>query len=99
LFVFFRLWPGAAAPCVGPHDTMISQQNAVKIAQEFVRARLPTCPVRLDSPSARRERGRDRHHWVIIFDRVLPPDVVQSPAEVIVLVDETSGTPELELAL
>jgi hypothetical protein len=34
-----------------------------------------------------------------MFERVLPPDVVQSPAEVIVLVDETSGTPEFELAL
>lgn len=78
---------------------MISQQDAVKIAQEFVQARLPTCPVRLDSPSAQRKRRGDRHHWVIMFERVLPTNVVQSPAEVIVLVDETSGTPELELAL
>jgi len=94
-----RPWLGVAAFIVRPHDTMISQQDAVKIAKEFVQARLPTCPVRLDSPFTRREPDGDRHRWVIMFERVLPPDVVQSPAEVIVLVDETSGTPEFELAL
>jgi hypothetical protein len=78
---------------------MISQQDAVKIAKEFVQARLSTCPVRLDSPFARREPYGDRHRWVIMFERVLPSDVVQSPEKVIVLVDEASGTPEIELAL
>ena len=76
---------------------MISQQDAVKIAKEFVQTRIAACPVRLDSPFVRREG--DRHCWVVMFERVLPPNVVQSPAEVIVLVDVRSGTPEFELAL
>jgi hypothetical protein len=31
-----------------------------------------------------------------MFQRVLPPDVVVGPGEVIVLVDEASGLPEFE---
>ncbi len=77
----------------------VSQDQAVNIAQEFLRPRLAECPVRLDSPFARREAVGVGFRWVIMFGRVLPPDIVQSPAEVIVLVDETSGTPEIELAL
>ena len=72
----------------------VSQEHAVKIAQEFVSRRLPSCGVRLDSPAARREGSR----WAIIFERISSPDVVVSPAEVIVLVDE-SGAAELEHAL
>jgi len=78
---------------------MISQQEPVKIAKEFVQARLTTCPVRLDSPFARLEPHGNRHRWVVMFERVLPPYVMQSPTEVIVLLDETGGTPELEVAL
>ena len=78
---------------------VVSKEHAVKIAQEFVRTRLPECPVRLDSPFARREVIRDRYRWTVMFDRITPPDVVVSPGEVIVLVDEVTGTPEFELAI
>jgi len=71
----------------------------VKIAQEFIQTRLPACPVHLDNPFARREAHGRGHRWVIMFDKVVPPDIVVSPEEVIVLVDEASGTPDLELIL
>jgi hypothetical protein len=74
---------------------MVSKEHAVKIAQEFVRTQLAHCPVLLDSPFARSESVGGRHRWAVMFDRVTPPDVVVSPGEVIVLVDE-SGTPELD---
>ena len=71
----------------------------MKIAQEFLQTRLPECPVLLDSPFARREPVGDHHRWSIVFERVMPPDVVVSPGEVAVLVDEASGLPELEQAI
>jgi hypothetical protein len=74
----------------------VSQEHAEKIAQVFMQAQLPMCPVRLDSPFTRREEFEDRFRWVIMFERVLPPDVVVSPGEVIVLVDEASGMPKFE---
>ena len=78
---------------------MISQADAVKIAQGFIQTRLPTCPVRLGTPSARREAHGGGHRWRIMFDKVVPSDVVVSPEEVVVLVDEANGTPELELVV
>jgi len=77
----------------------VSKEQATKIAQDFLRERLATCPVRLESPFVRRKQMRGRHCWVVMFDRVTPPDVVVSPEEVIVLVDEAGGTAEIELAL
>ena len=74
---------------------MVSKEHAVKIAQEFVRTHLADCPVRLDSPFARSESDGGRHRWAVMFDRVTPPDVVVSPEQIIVLVDE-SGSPEFE---
>ena len=67
------------------------------IAQQFVRTRLPEGSVRLDSPFARRQAVGDCFRWSIMFDRITPPDVVVSPGEIIVLVDEATGTPELSL--
>ena len=72
----------------------VSQEHAVKIAREFLQTRLPECPVLLDSPLARREPIGDHHRWLVLFERVMPPNVVVSPGEVIVLVDEASGIPE-----
>ncbi len=66
----------------------------MKIALEFLQTRLPECPVLLGSPYARREPVGDHHRWSIVFERVMPPDVIVSPGEVIVLVDEASGIPE-----
>jgi hypothetical protein len=79
----------------------ISQEQARKIAQEFVRTRLAECPVRLESPSpfARREQVRGRPCWAVVFDRITPSDVVVSPEQVIVLVDEVSGTAAFEHVL
>ena len=78
---------------------VVSKEHAVKIAQDFVRTQLPECPVRLDTPFVRREVLGDGYRWAIMFERVTPPDVVVSPGEVIVLVDETTGKPEFELAI
>jgi hypothetical protein len=77
----------------------ISQEQATKIAQDFVRSRLAECPVRLDAPFAHREQIGGRRYWAVVFDRVTPPDVVVSPEEVVVLVDEVSGTPEIQLVV
>ena len=73
--------------------------HAVKIAREFLQTRLPECPVLLDSPFARREPVGDHHRWSVMFERVMPPDVVVSPGEVIVLVDEVTGAAEIEYVI
>ena len=77
----------------------VSREDAVKIAQDFVWNLLPTCPVRLDCPLAQREEAGGCFYWVIVFDKVLSANVVESPGEIIVLVDETSGKPEFQYVI
>jgi hypothetical protein len=77
----------------------ISQEQATKIAREFVRTQFAEYPVRLESPSPFARQVRGRPCWAVVFGRVTPSDVVLSPEEVIVLVDEVSGTAEFENGL
>jgi hypothetical protein len=77
----------------------ISQDHAVRIAQDFVQSKLSAGLVRLTARSVQHESVGDVYRWVIMFDRVAPPDVVLSPGEIIVLVDEANGTPTFEYVI
>jgi hypothetical protein len=78
----------------------VSKEHAVKIAREFLETRMPEGAVRFGVPlSVRREETRkgSSGHWSIVFDHDEPPEVVSSPGEVIVHVDEETGQPEIFL--
>lgn len=78
----------------------ISQEQAIKIAQELLRSRNLEAEVHFESPSARLMKARDgKNEWCVIFNRVIPPDVVLSPEEIIVVVDEISGAARTEWTL
>ena len=82
----------------------MSQDQAIQIARAFVQQRhdLETDPLHYDSPTVRHKRGgygtdhlgMGATYWSVMFERVEQEDVVMSPGEVIVLVDEESGRVE-----
>lgn len=82
----------------------VSQDQAIRIAREFVQQRRgpKAYPLHYESPTVQHERGgygTDRlgmgaTYWTVMFELVEQPDVVVSPGEVIVYVDEESGRVE-----
>ena len=75
----------------------VSKDQAIEIASAFVQQRQPglcrgllTASHECGSPDTDR-LGMGATYWSVMFERATPDDLVVSPGEVIVLVDEQSG--------
>jgi hypothetical protein len=78
----------------------VSKEQAVKIARDFLQTRISGDSIRLEQPlSVQRENARrdTPASWCVMFERIDPPNVVTSPGEVVVLVDEETGRPKIDL--